>query len=494
MSNKESTKKESTKKEGTKKVTPKYKFTKVFSIVMAILIGVAIVPINMIVSKLDVEFDMTPNKIYTVDLSKTTLDLLDSLDETINIYFAYDLEDLVVGDDYDGLILKNAIEKYGEHPNINLVTGYPDDMPEVYSQFSDTTISIGDIIVQGSNTYKQIPSTSMFLTEYTESTDTTSYYFVGENYITGAIQYVKDGFDPSICFLRGHGEISTSEKFTTLTSMLESYNYQVKDLNLSTSDIPEDCKIIIVASPTSDFTDDETTKISEYLANGGNIIFMLSPNDDSSEVYSNINSITGDFGIYMDYDIVKETDEDMYYADDPYTIGCYLNTVDWNSEAEEFVEEGYYVVMPPSRSFYAQTDSEDIDAQPLIYTTTSAVGEPYGIDDYDDITNESLILAAYAEDSSRNNCKLLVFGNSEFITDEIFEQEYTVTAVSTLLSGIAWMYDSSVDMGIAERSYQYDYMVIDSQNKAYGVLAIMLAIPVVVIAVGVVIWLRRKNA
>ena len=332
------------------KVAHKYKFTRAFTIIMAILIAIVIIPINMIVSKLDIKFDMTPNRIYSANLSKTTLALLDSLNETINIYFSYDLDDLVDGDDYNTLILKNAIEKYGEHPNINLITGYPDDMPEVYSQFSDLTINTGDIIVQGSNTYKQISSTSMFVSETTESTNTTSYYFVGENYITGAIQYVKDGFDPSICFLRGHGEISTSEKFNTLTNMLESYNYQVKDLNLSTSDIPEDCKIIIVASPTSDFSTEETSKINDYLANGGNIVFMLSPNDDTSEVYNNINSITGTYGIYMDYDIVKETDEDMYYADDPYTIGCYLNTVDWNSEAEQFVEEGYYAVMKFLRS------------------------------------------------------------------------------------------------------------------------------------------------
>jgi len=476
------------------KVSNKYKFTKPFAIIMTILIAIAIIPINLIVSKVDIEWDMTPNKIYTADLSKTTLALLDSLDETINIYFAYDPEDLIVGDDYDGRILKNAIEKYGEHPNINLITGYPDDNPEIYSQFSDLTINIGDIIVQGQNTYKQIPSSSMFFSEYTESTDTTSYYFVGENYITGAIQYVKDGFDPSICFLRGHGEIPVDENFTTLKSMLESYNYAVKDLNVSNSEIPEDCKIIIVASPTSDFTDEETAKINEYLDNGGNIVFMMSPNDDTSEPYTNINSIMGEYGIYMDYDIVKETDEDMYYSGDPYTIGCYLNPSDWTSEAEEMVEEGYYAIMPPSRSFYAQSDNEDLDAQPLIYSTTTAVGEPYGIEDYDTIEDESLILAAYSANPTRSDSKLLVFGNSEFISDEIFEQEYTVTTVSVFLSSLAWMYDSSVDMGIAQRSYELDYMVIDSQSTANVVLIIMLCIPVIIIAIGIVIWLKRRNA
>jgi hypothetical protein len=366
----------------------------------------------------------------------------------------------------------------------------------LYSKFTEAgvEVSMGDIIVEGQNNFKKIDASSMFLTEYTESTDTTSFYFVGENYISGAIQYVKDGFNPSICFLRGHGEIDKEEKFTTLVSMLESYNYDVQDLNISTGEIPENCEIIIVASPTSDFTSEETDKINEFLDNGGNIIFMLSPNDDTSELYTNINNIMGNYGIYMDYDIVKETDEDMYYSDDPYTIGCYLNPSDFTTEAEEMVEEGYYVVMPPSRSFYATSDDEDLDAQPLIYTTTTAVGEPYGIEDYSDITDENLILAAYCQDSSRNDSKLLVFGNSEFITDEIFEQEYTVTATSVFLSGIAWQYDSSLDLGIANRTYQMDYMTIDTESKGYQVLAIMLAIPVLVIVLGVVIWLRRKNA
>jgi hypothetical protein len=221
---------------------------------------------------------------------------------------------------------------------------------------------------------------------------------------------------------------------------------------------------------------------------------MMSPNDDTTEQYTNINNLMGEYGIYLDYDRVKETDEDMYYSGDPYTIGCYLNPTDWTTEAEEFVDEGYYVVMPPSRSFYAQSDNEDLDAQPIIYTTTTAVGEPYGIDDYDDITDENLILSAYCVDSSRNDSKLLVFGNSEFITDEIFDEGYTMTATSVLLSGIGWMYDSTVDMGIAERSYDMDYMVIDSANKGYAILVVILLIPIIIIAVGVIIWLRRKNA
>lgn len=484
------------KKVKGERVKQKYKFTVVFSIIVAILIGIVIIPINLIVSMKDIQWDMTPNKIYTADLSKTTLELLDSLDETINLYFAYELDDLIEGNDYDGRILKNAIEKYGENPHINLITGYPDDHPEIYSKFTEAglTVSMGDIIVEGQNNYKKVNASSMFLTEYTESTDTTSYYFVGENYISGAIQYVKDGFEPSICFLRGHGEISKEEKFTTLVSILESYNYDVQDLNISTGEIPENCKIIIVASPTSDFSDAETEKINEYLDDGGNIIFMLSPNDDTSQLYININNITGNYGIYMDYDKVKETDEDMYYAGDPYTIGCYLNPSDFTTEAEELVEEGYYVVMPASRSFYAQSDDEDLDSQPLIYTTDTAIGEECGIEDYGTIANEQLILAAYCEDTSRNDSKLLVFGNSEFATDEIFEQEYTVTAVSVLLSGIGWQYDSSVDLGIANRSYQMDYMTIDTQSKGYMVLAIMLAIPVVIIVLGIIIWLRRKNA
>ncbi len=477
------------------KTSHKYTSNRWLAIIVAVLIGVVMIPINLIVSKIDVDWDMTPNNIYTADLSATTLNVLNGLDETINIYFAFELDDLVVGDDYDGRILKNVLEKYGENPNINLITGYPDDHPEIYSQFSDTTVNVGDIIVQGKNNYKQISANSMFLSEYTESTDTTAYYFVGENYITSAIQYVKDGFQPSICFLRGHGELSVEDNFNNFRDMLQSYNYEVvTDLNLTNSDIPDNCKIIIVASPTSDFTTAETTKISKYLENGGNIVFMMSPNDDTSVTYENLQEITGSFGIFLDYDKVKENDEDMCYQDDPYTIACYLNPTDWNTEAQEFVDEGRYVVMPASRSFYAQSSNEDLEAQPLIYTTTTAVGEPFGIEDYTTIENENLILSAYCEDSGRNDAKLLVFGNSEFITDEVFEQEYTSTTVSVLLGGLSWMYSSSQDMGIPNRSYEYDYMTIDNNKTAYTILAVMIAFPVLIIATGIVIWLRRRNA
>ena len=56
------------------------------------------------------------------------------------------------------------------------------------------------------------------------------------------------------------------------------------------------------------------------------------------------------------------------------------------------------------------------------------------------------------------------------------------------------MYSSSQDMGIPNRSYEYDYMTIDNNKTAYTILAVMIAFPVLIIATGIVIWIRRRNA
>jgi hypothetical protein len=156
--------------------------------------------------------------------------------------------------------------------------------------------------------------------------------------------------------------------------------------------------------------------------------------------------------------------------------------------------------MPESRSFYSYDDvvnnNSALTAQPIIYASPTARAEDYGgvdkIGNFED--GEILYLAAYAHDASRNDAKILVWGNAEFADDEMYEKGYTVTPLSAFISSVSWLYDNSIDMGIGEKSLTLDYMQIDSQSKANKILAVIILVPVVVAGIGVLVWLRRKNA
>lgn len=483
-----------------------------FALLIAVIVAVAAIPINMIAERLNIEWDMTSNDLYSGELSDVTKEIAENLTEKVQIYFLMDMAELE-GDYEIGMVLANALEKYDEFENIEVISGNPDTNPELFSEFAEKYDSLneGDIIVKGADGLtKQIIAANLFLTEQIsgssgESDDDYTYTFVGENYITGAIKYVTDGVEPYIYFLKGHNEKTIDNDYTIITKIFESYGYIVDDINLTTTpEIPEQAQIIIVAAPQTDITDSEYELLKEYLDNGGKAAFLLSPNGDEID-YTNLDALLYDFSIGIDYDRVYETDENMYMSGDKYTIAAYLNdendeNLTWCTEARSLIDQGYTLVMPESRSFYSYDDvinnNSAITAQPIIYASPTARAEDYGgVDKIGNFTDgEILYLAAYAHDASRNDAKILVWGNAEFADDKMYNEGYTVTSLSAFISSVSWLYDNSVDMEIGEKTLPLDYMQIDSQSKANKILAVIILIPVLVAGIGVLVWLRRKNA
>ncbi len=85
----------------------------------------------------------------------------------------------------------------------------------------------------------------------------------------------------------------------------------VKTLDLLTSDMPEICDALVIANPTSDFTDLETEKITNYINNGGDILWMQDPyafNQENKEIgqFPNVNKVLSLYGIKFSKGVVCE--------------------------------------------------------------------------------------------------------------------------------------------------------------------------------------------
>ena len=58
-----------------------------FAIVVAIIVAIAVIPINLLAGRLNVEWDMTPNDLYTGDLTDVSYNVINNLETDIEIYF-----------------------------------------------------------------------------------------------------------------------------------------------------------------------------------------------------------------------------------------------------------------------------------------------------------------------------------------------------------------------------------------------------------------------
>lgn len=500
-----------------KKTKKNIKFTTI-AWIMAIMLLVIMIPINIFASVFNKKYDLTSNKMYS--LTDTTVNYLNSLDEIIDFYFLMEMDDLreaqeaaLYGEvDEDGMstsvsALIGMLDAYAEFDCINFVDIDPDKNPDIAQELNPDgfiNLSIGDMVLKCGDNVKRIQGTAMYSNVYDSNGNPTAELFHGENLITGAIKSVVEGQMPSVYFLTGHGEKTIESDYTQFRKNLKNFNYEAKELNLMTADaVPEDAAIIIVAAPQSDITDEEHAKLVDYMDRGGNLSLLMSPNNKDFD-YANLADIMLQYGLAMDYNIVSETSADYHVSGDENTI--LVNLVDSSANAsEEAVDltsslieaESIYPYMPASRSFYTvQTENAaDLITCPLIETYDTALGKPYGGTAVDpDEQAGILYLAAYSQDRTRNNSKVVVMGNAEFIDDEHVSEDYTIVPVMLYLSTISWMYGSDIDMGVPDKTLTSDQMLLATKEDTNAMLAMLYAAPAVVAAIGILIWYRRRNA
>jgi hypothetical protein len=478
-----------------------------FAWILAILILAIAIVVNIVVSKLDFNIDVSIDKLFS--LSETSVDYLEELDEegvTVDMYLLMDMDELE--GDSTTRSLYRALREYDSYDCVNLIDFDPNENEDLLEQINPDgvySLSEGDIFLVCGENQRHIVGNGMYNTTYYYDTSgnvtETDEVFAGENVITSGLKAVVDGYLPAVYFLTGHGEKSIDGNYESLSSLMKSKNYQVSTLNLSdVEEVPEDASIIIIAAPTADLSKQDMIKLSAFLDEGGNLSVMLSPNGGSFD-YTNLQQLLDSFCLTIDYDYVRETDSDMHVSGDDTIVECTLEEQDESSDLyadiESLIESDFITYMPKSRSFYIDSSNENIQAVTtgtLLSTSETAVGEPYGgTYDEDAIEGEALSLAVYSEDKTRNHAKVVLFGNAEFIDDTNIQDVSYLSSYYVYLSTITWLANQNLDMGIGDKSATDDYLSL-TENTAYTLIIFLMAVPVVILIVGIGIWLKRRHS
>lgn len=473
--------------------------------IAAAAVLVAAVPVNMIFSKLDRAVDVTPFSAYS--LSDSAIETLSSLEKPVDITVLYEL-DRLYDDSQPGEaeymmadMYVNTLRQMDKFEKINLKEVDIEKNPGFVSEKDPQglmNLSAGDLLLECNGLSRDVSLSTLFTT----NGETGSVEFYGENSILGAISYLESGTTPTIYFTEGHGEAAT-DTCSSLVSVIQSQNYSVKTIDISKEDIPEDAVTIVMAAPSKDLSTDEKNKILSYCSKGGNLTMLLAPQGEKI-TFPNIEAVLASYEIGFDYDIVCETNSERYAGDDEAAVMCEFVETDFNKAIIQ-AQAGSDLYMPNSRSLYS-TQSEDSDVESpvkqevLIQTFDSACMLVYGGNHTGDILFDGVsYLAAIAEDTSRNNSKLFVSGSYDFVRDEsVIEIMNTTGAASLapymLLSTISWMDKVNAQSVFPTRVSATDYITIPDVKTGNIILVVMIALPVLIAASGVIVWLRRRNA
>ena len=469
--------------------------------IVAVILAI-FVTLNLCINNLNLKpVDFTAKKIYT--LSDDSKKEISKIEQNVTMYFfGYE-------EDSTPVILGRQYEKLNDKIKVQLVS--TTERPDLATQYN---ISSTDQVVGivSNQRYKAISSSEMHTYDQTsgEQIDVT------EQKLTNGIIDVTISSKPQVYFLSGNGEygIDSSSYMYMFSQYVKNDINDVNTLDLLTSDMPETCDVLVIANPTSDFTDAESEKLQNYINNGGKIIWMQDPyiniQNYNSDNFKNINKILGEFGISFSYGIVCEESSNNMLQGYPDAI---IPNMTYNEIVKNIYTDGK-VIMPDSGKINT-VDSEKLSelkvtASPFITSSSNSFYKEDFSSSNTSITKQdkdddsgNFVIGEILEKQINDNKKstLVAYSNSFFVTNYQMiignTQTYPILLRNNkdlALNTIAFLSNREDSISI-RKATGTDYVTFETASKMQDsiVRVIIFSIPVVLIAVGIAVSIIRKH-
>lgn len=469
--------------------------TSVFSTGMIAIVVALTVVVNLIASALPetyTQIDATSQKLYSI--TKDTEKYLDTLKDDVTLY-------VMVNKNSKDDNVDRTLQKYAsasKHVKVKYVD--PNVSPTFASKYTDNDVTSNSIIVVCGDRSKVIDYNSDI---YEYSYDSSYNYSVTgydcEGQVTAAIQYVTSESTTNVYELTGHDESTLSGDFS---EVFQKRFMNVGSLSLLTVDaIPEDCQAIFITAPQSDLSEDDLSKLSQYLGNGGKI--YLSIDYSKWNDLTNFKKLLSDNNIETTESLLTETDRSYYYQSPFYLLPNVENTEVSSSVA------GMTQVFVPYSVGLTYTGEDDSNVTSFMTTSDTTIAKAAAniaaVQSQADAAN---IASAQDGDTqgqyslgimvtNENGGELCVLGSAMMCTDSANQivSGHNATLFNGIVNALVTTDDGNSDNAvvIAAKDYTVSNLTVSANAMlVYGILW-GIFMPIALIIIGIIVWARRRK-
>ncbi|MBR5922937.1 MAG: GldG family protein [Clostridia bacterium] len=517
------------KNKKTKKLRSQFALKKGgYSIAIIALVLAVLILFNWLLSVLGerfhLEFDMTPDKINS--MSKENVEYVKNIDSKIKItvcaaeysyvnYMSQLVQDIgiVDSDDYfeQTLTLLNNYKNYSKNLELEFVDPYDMEFRAVAEKYQNEITFYGDIIVSAEESDRHKVVTFENVYDY----DSQYAYYGMETQITGnnlesaltsAIAYCSAERIAKVGIYTGHAEKDYSSYYTKL---LDRYGYECETIGSKLiTEIPEEYDLAVIMSPTADFDGAELDAFSRFLENDGKLSKgLIYIPDQSLTKLPNLEKFLSQWGIDVDHSFVVDlsTLENSYYQYGDYSV-LYSEPAE-HSDDDDFDDSAFSgikscitsnnlpleigkpseagikvngVIACPETAIVADTDENG-------ELTHSEVGEKQC---YSVIESKK---SDYNSDNELMTSYVYAFSSIDFIAQYAEMQGYSnkevALACSERAAGV-----KSTGLDFLTKSITRDTFVTNAKSVKRIKIIYEWVIPLLIVAVSVFVYIRRRNA
>ncbi len=283
------------------------------SVALTAAVIVAVILLNVIFTTLSAKYlwyiDMTPEPRFTLsDEAKEFLGQMDTAKE-VNIIFC-DEKHVWEAETIQLEVLKTALDIEKDFPNVKVsytdIYTNPSSVSE-YRELSGKDITTTTVIITCENATRVYNLEDFFVL----GEDGYASGYDGEQLFVSSLLSVTQASAPMVCITENHGETYNE----ALVSLLRQIGFQIKTVDLTRDDLPEECRLLLIFDPQTDFIAgglsdvSEISKIEEFLDKNNSMMVFV---DKDTPYLQNLEQLLAEWGI----EIARTDDGDNTVIED----------------------------------------------------------------------------------------------------------------------------------------------------------------------------------
>lgn len=476
------------------------------AIIAAILINSILVTFD---DKMSLEIDLTQNEIYK--LSDASIDVAKGVLNDTKIGILYDGREVTENDQFLALMTA-IIDEYTQiNPKIThrLIDYYNDPSP-LLKEFPQTAIQelygkqmtpmYAMIFVSGDR-YEVADANSYVEQAYDKSRGEIVNKSNIEEVVTNKLARFSNevrGFT-SILYTTGHGEKINS----TVGNLLNKYDLVPRKIEFSSYEKAEnENPLIIIDSPTADFTTEEIEKMDNFLRFGGNVQVYFNPLLSNDELPRLESYLADEWGIVRNHGVIYDNQKALKIDENMKSVYGVIAVAEFaeNEIVEDIAASGMRLMYSSANALEIKADKEaKIKTESVIKTSKDAllksVETATSPETSDGVKGEyNVILTSQKEElletGERYVGKVLVCGSS--YTMDTLPLQSDCANEELLINSFDWMSGENTRIDIDLKDFPEGGLVIENAPKWVWFATLVVIIPLAVLSIGIFVFVKRR--
>lgn len=464
-----------------------------------IIVLAIVVFLQMILSKYSTRFDLTESKKYS--LSTQTTQMLKGLKEELTLQYL--INPSSPGDTQRA---KELMELYKfKSDKIKMELFDPEKDPVKVKALGPVTLNT---IYVRKGTGEQHEKVSP----------------IEENALTNAIMKLVKGGGRVIYFTAGHEEHPFTDDtdrdgLSGIKKFLTEEGYEVKDLQLASSDtVPDDAVAVVIAGPQRPFFETELQTVENYLKFGGRLLVMLDPENQSGLD----KFLTEKYGVVFGNNYVVDNNPLMRLFGGGNPLSPMIGATEAHPIVDAFKEgvpampfpiaqsvklaepltggEQGTVFIKTGKTAWGETDISGLKSTQTAKFDQGADEEgPVGLGVALTKPAEAKIASATQAEATpevqageekneeKPEMRLVVFGDSDFATNKLVNNSYDL-----FVNSINWLAKQEDLISIRPKDDAGQPVMINSVNASFIFYTSLVILPLFVAAIGIAITVSRR--